>query len=148
MNPIRQLLHFAGVGVINSLIDAVMYVVLSRGVGLPPLMASALSFFAGSVNSFLLNKHFTFVSACAGREMARQYVKFLGVTVLVLSVHQLNLAVWHHLLGLPDVIAKAVGILSGVMLGFRLNRRWVFGLNLSAGRCFGLSLPSLPGGRA
>jgi putative flippase GtrA len=134
MNPIKQLVSFAGIGVLNSGIDALLYLALTRGFGAAPLTASALSFLAGSLNSFLLNKRITFADPAAGRIMAGQYVKFLCVTGLVLGVHQISLALLHHQLGAPDVFAKAFGMLAGMLLGFRLNRRWVFRLHLAASK--------------
>lgn len=134
MNPIKQLVSFASVGVLNSGIDALLYLALTRGLGVTPLTASALSFLAGSLNSFLLNKRFTFADPAAGRMMAAQYVKFLCVTGIVLGVHQISLALMHHQLGAPDVFAKAFGMLAGMLLGFRFNRRWVFRLNLAGSK--------------
>ncbi len=134
MNPIKQLMSFAGVGALNSGIDALLYLALTRGLDMAPLTASALSFLAGSLNSFLLNKRFTFADSAAGRAMLGQYAKFLCVTVLVLGAHQMSLLLLHHQLGAPDVFAKAFGMLAGMLLGFRLNRRWVFRLNLPASK--------------
>lgn len=134
MNPIKQLVRFAGVGVLNSGIDAALYLALTRVLDMAPLTASALSFLAGSLNSFLLNKRFTFADTAAGRMMAAQYVKFLCVTILVLGVHQSSLLLLHHHLGTRDVSAKALGMLAGMLLGFRLNRRWVFRLNLATSK--------------
>ncbi|MDZ7307326.1 MAG: GtrA family protein [candidate division KSB1 bacterium] len=134
-------------GVLNSLIDALLYLLLTRATDLAPLPASALSFLTGSVNSFLLNKRFTFVDETGGAEMARQYVRFFCVTLLVLGVHQLSLLWWYHLLALPDVFAKACGMAAGVLLGFRLNRNWVFGLKLPMRQRRHLPLPSLPAGQ-
>lgn len=134
MNPIKQLMSFAGVGALNSGIDALLYLALTRGLDMTPLTASALSFLAGSLNSFLLNKRFTFGDRATGRIMLAQYAKFLCVTVLVLGAHQISLLLLHHQLGAPDVFAKAFGMLAGMLLGFRLNRRWVFRLHLAASK--------------
>ena len=132
MNPIKQLMQFSAIGLVNTGIDALFYFALTRFFGASPLAASALSFLAGSLNSFLLNKHWTFADPAGGSMMMRQYARFLVVTFTVLSVHQAALLLLHHQLGLPDLFAKAVGIALGVALGFRLNKRWVFGLNRQA----------------
>jgi len=131
MNPIKQILQFAGVGVVNTGIDLVLYFVFTRLAGMPPLTASLLSFFTGSLNSFLMNKHWTFAHPARGPEMARQYLKSLLVACVVLSVHQISLLALYQQLGLSDILAKVVGVALGMTLGFILNRRWVFRLNLS-----------------
>ncbi len=128
MNPIKQLLQFSTIGLLNTGIDALSYFALTRFVEATPLTASALSFLVGSLNSFLLNKRWTFADPAGGNLMLRQYAKFFLVTFAVLSVHQAALLLLHHQFGLPDLVAKAAGIVFGMALGFRLNRRWVFGL--------------------
>jgi len=131
MNPIKQIMQFATVGIVNTGIDLVLYFVFTRLLGISPLTASLLSFLTGSLNSFLMNKRWTFVHPARGAEMARQFVKSLLVACFVLGIHQLCLLVLYQQLGCPDLMAKATGVVLGMTFGFILNRRWVFRLNLN-----------------
>jgi putative flippase GtrA len=125
---IVQFSFFAVVGAINTGVDAGLYWVLTRHAGVEILLASTLSFVAGTVNSFLMNRTLTFGSTSGRLEAVRQYGRFLIASSLVLALHQINLLTLHYGFGLPDLAAKFIGIGAGVVLGFLLNRHWVFRL--------------------
>lgn len=85
---IGQALRFGVVGLSNTLLDAALYLALTRG--LPffvvyPALAKALSYSAGVVNSFYWNKNWTFRShtGSAGWKAFLPFVlvNFLGVLV-------------------------------------------------------------------
>jgi len=121
-----QFARFVIVGALNTGVDAGLYILLTRFVGLQPLVASMFSFLAGSVNSFFLNKRWTFGHPATTFEALRQYGKFVMVSTVVMGLHQLSLATLHYGLGLSDLIAKGWGIAAGVVAGFLLNKLWVF----------------------
>ena len=122
----RQFGLFIIVGALNTGLDAGLYLTLTRSLGMKPLIASMFSFLAGSVNSFLMNKRWTFGHPSTRVEALRQYGKFFTVSLFVLGLHQLSLLIIHHGLGFSDLPAKGCGILTGVLSGFMLNKYWVF----------------------
>lgn len=122
-----QFSFFAVVGVINTGIDAGLYWVLTRHAGVDILLASMISFLAGTVNSFLMNKKLTFGDDASRKmDVLRQYGRFLMASSAVMLLHQINLMVFHFGLGFPDLAAKFLGIGTGVVVGFALNKYWVF----------------------
>ena len=123
-----QFSFFAVVGAINTGVDAGLYWVLTRHAGVEILLASMLSFVAGTVNSFLMNRSLTFGSHTTRMEAVRQYGRFLVVSSAVMGLHQICLLVVHYGFNLPDLAGKALGIFLGIGVGFLLNRRWVFKL--------------------
>ncbi|MDZ7360341.1 MAG: GtrA family protein [candidate division KSB1 bacterium] len=117
---------FAVVGLINTGLDAGLFLILTRLAEAPALVASAFSFLAGNVNSYFMNKLWTFDDQAVGIEKGGQYARFVLVSLTVMGVHQACLVFFHHGLGLWDVAAKGIGIMLGFVLGFSLNRFWVF----------------------
>jgi putative flippase GtrA len=121
-----QFIRFCVVGVLNTAIDLGLFALLTRLIGLDPLIANVLSFTTGAANSFLLNKYWTFGAGGRGQEMAVQATRFAVITLLVLSIHEGLLLLLHKQLGWPDLPVKVLAIGVGVVVGFVGNRFWTF----------------------
>ena len=80
---IKKLRRFAGVGIVNTVLDVGIYTVLSA-VGVPLLAANFISTSCGLINSFFMHGRFTFRS----QPGHRQIVPFLLVTCCGLWVIQ------------------------------------------------------------
>ena len=108
----RQFVSFGLVGVVNTVIQYAVFVLLFRLVGVPMLAASAVGYACGLVNSYLMNHRWTFRT---GRDRSRgEFLRFCLVNLVALGV---NLLVLKALAGagvLPE-IAQAVAI--GFSLG-------------------------------
>ncbi len=125
-NLIGLLGRFAAVGLLNTAVDALLFLVLIRVAMIPVLQASLFSFLVGNLNGFLLHKYWTFRQSSRQSEAARQYVKFLLTSVTILTLHQGCLLIFHFFLQVPDILAKCAGIVLGVGFSFWINRQWVF----------------------
>jgi putative flippase GtrA len=77
--------RFALVGVVNTLIDLLLFVAL-RSAGMPVLGANAISTTAGLAFSFVANRRFTFADRTG--HLGRQLVLFIGGTGVGLWVLQ------------------------------------------------------------
>jgi putative flippase GtrA len=121
-----QCSKFAIVGLLNTAIDAGLFLILTRLAEIPTLLAGTLSFLAGNLNSFVMNKLWTFDDRARGMAAKWQYTRFAAVSLAVMGVHQACLLVLHDGLGMWDFGAKGAGIVLGFLLGFALNRLWVF----------------------
>lgn len=135
----KQALKFATVGVLNTLVDMGMYVVLTRGLGLTPfLFAKFLSFMTGTVSSLVLNRTWTFgmrTRITAG-EVARFYAMVSISLIANLSAMYLSVRV----LGLPDLVGLVTATLVSLGASYTLSRFWVFRPERRPAR-FALSLP-------
>ncbi len=121
-----EFIRFCVVGVLNTAIDLGLFALLTRLIGLDPLIANVLSFSAGATNSFLLNKYWTFGAGGRGQEVALQATKFAIITLLVLCIHEGLLFLLHKQLDWPDLLVKVLAIGVGVVVGFVGNRFWTF----------------------
>ena len=117
-----QWLRFVAVGVSNTLVSWCVYAMLET-VGVPYLLASALAFALGALNSYVLNRRWTFRShGRRGPELLRFGVVQcigLGLDVTLLAVLTEDVRV-HHL------IAQAIVFPVASAVTFLLSRQWAF----------------------
>jgi putative flippase GtrA len=164
----RQLLRFGVVGCLNTVIDllalnALFWLFPTRNIGLL-LVENSLAYSVGAVNSFLLNKYWTF--RFAGRARQREVGRFALTTLAGVACN--NLLLWLmgtllHPVFVSAVLwanaAKLVAIGGSVLISYLGMRLWVFvrpapapraAANPAAanGRPLWLNLFSLPKGAA
>lgn len=120
--PLRQMVRFALVGVINATIDIGLFWLLQGPLGVPYLIANGLSYSAGTTNSFLLNKVWTFADTRRQGQVLLQFPIF--VTVNVVS------------LGLSSIILWALSEPLGVMPAKLVTTAVTFVFNFWASRTF------------
>jgi putative flippase GtrA len=120
---ISQALRFGIVGVINTLLDIILFYLLVQFLGLSQVqvLAKAFSFFAGTLSSYWLNSQWTFQHAPNSRTL----VKFICVSLLLLVV---NVAVFQLIFestrnNLFGVLAATAATFA---LGFTVNKLWTF----------------------
>lgn len=121
---IIQFTKFVIVGFSNLFIDFSIYLLLTRLADFHYLWANILSFTAATINSFFLNKKWTFRNT--NRDYHRQYAKFYLVSGIGLGLNQLILFVliesWHFY----DILAKCVAVVIVTFWNFLGNRFWTF----------------------
>ncbi len=122
-----QVVKFGMVGIANTVIDIGLYAVLTRSLTLfaDNLVATKiLTFFAGTIFSFVVNRRFTFGSeeGLSFSEIARFYSTVgLGVVINAASLHVL-----HNRLGMYDLSAVLVATVVTFVWGFVFSKFWVF----------------------
>jgi len=119
---LRQWLRFAAVGGLNTLLSWMLYVLLEAG-GVPYLLASALAFAAGAVDSYVLNRRWTFRSrARRSSEVAR----FAVVQAVGLATDVLLLEALVRDAGIALLVAQALVFPVASAVTFILSRQWAF----------------------
>jgi putative flippase GtrA len=127
-----RLLRFAVVGASGTVIDLVLLTILKTGFGLPTVLANTLSYSAGIINNFALNRAWTFRDART-KSLAAQFVQFAIVSGIGLLLNDLivvtlekpfgNLPGNMHAGYIPAKIA-ATGLV--LIWNFMANRLWTF----------------------
>lgn len=116
--PPRTVVRFACVGVLNTLIDLVLFWLLQPALGI--LLANVVSTSGGMAFSFVVNGRHTFG---AERATARQAVLFLATNALTMWVVQpLLIHTAYDVASLPLVVAKVVALGGSVVGNFLLYR--------------------------
>jgi putative flippase GtrA len=122
---LRRIVAFAAVGVVNTLVDFLAYLLLTRWLGVAALLANVASFSLGAANSYVLNRLVTFPDAAAPLGSAGTIVRFAAVTVIALGMSSVALAAGLAL-SLGETAAKVASIAVTFVFGFLLNRFVVF----------------------
>lgn len=111
----RQFAKFCMVGVISTIIDVGTYTLLTRTIDFffrYYLLANAISFIIALINSYTLNRKFTFKNN--HKKVGVQFAKYACVYIIGLGLSEIFLYVLVDKFGLYDLFAKALVI--GVVL--------------------------------
>ncbi|HEX7055655.1 MAG TPA: GtrA family protein [Bacilli bacterium] len=100
---LKRFIKFNVVGILNTLVDFALFFLLNK-LGVTPGVAQACSYTGGLVNSFLLNKSWTFKHN--EQISAKQILLFVGVNVTSLGLSLIVLHLFISLLGWPVSISK------------------------------------------
>ncbi len=120
----QQIVRFGLVGILNTIVDAVFYVLLSRSGLIPNLvLAKGFSYTMGVLNSFYWNKSWTFQSHVASR---RVLLPFIVTNLLAVG---LNAGVMHlalEIFGWPEAGALALATMTTFVWNFVISKFFVF----------------------
>ena len=117
-----QWVRFVAVGVSNTVLSWCVYATL-EAVGVPYLLASAIAFAVGALNSYLLNRRWTFHSR--GRP-GPEVLRFGVVQCVGLGGDVLLLGVLTEDAGIHHLIAQAIVFPVASAVTFLLSRQWAF----------------------
>ena len=119
---VRQLIRFGIVGCANTLLSWCAYAVLAS-VGVHYLLASAIAWTLGALNSYLLNRRWTFRSRGRyGPEVGRfALVQLAGLALDVLLLDALTRDA-----SVPHLVAQALVYPATTVATFLLSRQWAF----------------------
>ena len=115
---------FAMVGASNTVVDLLVFWVLSEMAQVPPLLANVVSYSLGAVNSFTLNKLLTFRDRDTRRSSMEQLLAFAVVKLVCLALSSLVLVL--ALLFMASLAAKLVSIVVTFVFAYMLSSRLVF----------------------
>ena len=119
---LRQASRFVVVGGSNTLLSWCAYALLTY-LGLAHVAASALAFILGALNSYALNRRWTFRSH--GRR-APELRRFAVVQAVGLALDITVLSVLTHDAGVHHLVAQALAFPAASAVTFVLSRRWAF----------------------
>ncbi|WP_055106492.1 GtrA family protein [Paenibacillus ihumii] len=125
-----QFLKFNMVGLVNTAIDFMLFSLLLF-LGAATFGAQVISYAAGTLNSYVMNKRFTFYDQAGeqdGRSIFRfgQFIRFAALNGAVLVLSLIMLFVLVSVAGFPPLASKAIVTAGTVCLNFVGSRQWVF----------------------
>lgn len=128
---VRQFVKFGIVGATNTAWDFGVYYLLTRGVfgfTLHFLTANIIAFSISVVNSYILNRAWTFRSTDGRHHVL--FVKFLTVNLVTLGLYEVLLYLLINRAHLFDLLAKLISIGVVMVWNFAANKMWTFRANL------------------
>jgi len=120
-----QAFKFAIVGVINTLINLVLLYLLTEFLGIHYLVSAFFAFVVANLNSFILNKIWTFKESIKHKAASR-YVKFIAVSVTALAVNLIFLYVLVEFFRVWYMFAQVLAVLLNFLINFFGNKIWTF----------------------
>jgi len=122
--PEYQLLKFSAVGLLNTGLHYAVFLVLLRLGHLNYLVASALGYCTGLVNSYLLNRRWTFESRDPKRHL--EFGRFVAVNMAALGLNSTVLYGCVSQLGLRPEVGQGIALVISLGVNFLGNRLWTF----------------------
>ncbi|GAI24525.1 unnamed protein product, partial [marine sediment metagenome] len=126
-----EFVRFAIVGAINTGIDFGIFYVLTEYVGWDKekgiafvVLAHAISFTAAVINSYILNKYWTFKSK--GGDISKQFTKFLIVSIIGLILSSIILSVLVKYFDFHELTGKLAAIVVVLFWNYLANKFWTF----------------------
>lgn len=121
---LRKFAKFGITGVINTSVDWLVFTLLCEIFKLDPKFSQVIAQFIAIVNSYMINKNWTFKNNKKYR--ASEIIKFLLVQGSSLCIGYLGMFILHDNLGLNEYLSKV--IISGVtvIINYFGNKLFVF----------------------
>lgn len=117
-------MRFAIVGVLNTATTLLVIAALGQMAGAPVWLASGIGYAVGTVQSYVLNRVWTFGASSAGVPVAAQLSRFVGVNiVLALLFSAVNELLSHSF---TLVVSTLLTLVVVVPISFVVMRFYVF----------------------
>lgn len=115
----HQMLKYSAVGIINTLIGLSVIFISMEVFQLSYIISNILGYACGLISSFILNKHWTFLSK---GHHGKELLKFLLVFIIAYGIQFIALILLKEELGIMAEIAQLIGIGVYTIIGFILNK--------------------------
>ncbi|MGD0197140.1 MAG: GtrA family protein [Solirubrobacteraceae bacterium] len=120
-----QFVKYGLVGASNTLITLATYALCVKLLGVPYLVSLPIGYALGGLNSYLLNRHWTFQAAHLSH--AHSGTRFAVVQVGAILANEGLLYVLVHDAHVGKIAAQAILTVPVVLVTFFINRVWTFG---------------------
>ena len=119
-----RIIRFGLVGVVNTAIDFALFALLFYVFDWPLLAANAAAYGAAVVNSYLLNKYWTFGDTSRGRTAVLRGVLFVVLNLVGLALA--SVAIWLLVQFFHPLVSKAGSIAVTFVWNYWTNHRFVY----------------------
>lgn len=117
-----EFMRFCLVGAVNTGVDFTVFTVLSN-MGVLLIVAQCVSYTCGVLNSFLLNRTWTF----RGRgQSIEQLIRFLVLNLGTLTITYGLLVYFHNSLAWPLLVCKLFATGASLGINYVGSRLWIF----------------------
>ncbi len=121
---IRQILNFAFVGVLATVIDYLVFALLFNGLKIHYLVATILAFIISTVFNYWASMRFVFTSRYQDNQKMQEFLTFVGLSILGLMLTTILMKITVDLLMIHPNIAKI--LVTGLVMVFNFITRKVF----------------------
>ena len=123
----KHFIRFVCVGCLNTMFDFGIFSVLNSLFGINYLLSQIVSYSGGTLNSYLLNKFWTFNDSKTIKKTTREMIQFITVNAASLGVSLIALSFLMNDSSMNSFIAKIISMVLAQVVNFLGYRFWVFG---------------------
>lgn len=120
----RQQISFVLVGILNTGVDFLVFSLLHKLIGIGAVISQGISYFAGVVNSYILNRTLTF--RVKNNANYREFLKFIVVNIVSWGASVLIIYVFEKYIPLNIYIGKVAASLCALIINFSGSKLFVF----------------------
>lgn len=102
----KRLIRFSIVGLINTIVDFTIFIFLNKFFGLYFIFSQILGYAGGVINSFILNKIWTFKDKGINEKTPKQFAKFMIINLVSLSSTLIGMNIFVNYLNISVVVSK------------------------------------------
>lgn len=121
---ILEIARFGVVGLINTGIDLALFSIAFYWLGLPLLVSNTLAYCLATINSYVMNKYWTFAGRGSPQVSKKEFTRFFLFNVVGLLLS--NLAVWTFARFVAPIVAKLLAVGVTFVWNYLTIRRFVF----------------------
>lgn len=122
----KSLIRYVVVGVINTGVDFLTFSLLQGFFGVHFAISQVAGYGAGILNSFLMNKFWTFENKQVNKKTSAQAVKFVIVNLVTLGISIYGIKFLSEGAGLNIYIAKGLVTFLTLVINYMGYKLWVF----------------------
>lgn len=119
----NQFVKFASVGVVGTLVQYTLLIVLVQALDVNATLASTAGFACGALTNYSLNYYYTFAS---NKNHAEAITKFFTVALVGMFFNGLVMHFCTETLTMPYLIAQVLATGLVLLWTFSANRLWTF----------------------
>ena len=124
LESLKKFIKFGITGVMNTLVDFVVYSLLTFGLSVNLYLAQVVGYSCGMVNSYVVNRRWTFRTK--ERFFSGEALRFVLLNLAMLGLSVLLLAFFSQTMGLGSFFGKVASTCVVMVVNFVANKWWVF----------------------
>jgi len=124
---LKRIVRFGCVGGLNTAIDFGIFSVLNSLFGVYYVISQTLSYSGGTLNSYFLNKFWTFNDTKVSKKTTKEIVQFIVVNSASLGVSLIGMSILLSNSSMDPLVAKIISMVLAQVVNFLGYRFWVFG---------------------
>ena len=122
----KRIIRFGCVGCLNTLVDFGVFTLINSFFGVNYIVSQILSYSSGTLNSFVLNKFWTFNDTKTNKKTTKEMVQFIVVNSASLGVSLIGLSILMNDSSMNSSFAKIISMVLAQVVNFLGYRFWVF----------------------
>ena len=122
----KHISRFSIVGVLNTLVDFLMFTISHSLLGIGYVLSQAIGYSCGIINSFIINKKWTFKDTFSNKKSYKQLLQFIVINVITLLITMVSMNYLVTSFNINVYVAKIAVTLLAQVINFFGYKIWVF----------------------